>query len=230
MIEATLGKHETGPGAICSPAGRITRSLLGWGVVAGPFYVIVALGQALLRPGFDLLHDDVSLLSNGSLGYIQIANFLLTGAMVIACAVGVRRVLAGGRAGTWGPILLGIYGLGLIGAGIFAADPMSGFPPGAPAGHPATVSLHGILHIASAGIGFLGFAAACFVIGQRFARDDQSRLAWSSRLTGVVFLAGFGAIASGSNSAAVVLGFWMALLIAWAWLATVCVALYRRVS
>ena len=32
----------------------VTRSLLGWGVVAGPFYIIVGLVLAITRPGFDL--------------------------------------------------------------------------------------------------------------------------------------------------------------------------------
>jgi hypothetical protein len=31
----------------CTPAGRITRSLLGYGIIAGPLYVVVALAQAL---------------------------------------------------------------------------------------------------------------------------------------------------------------------------------------
>ena len=30
-----------------------TRSFLGWGVVAGPFYLLVAVIHALLKPGFD---------------------------------------------------------------------------------------------------------------------------------------------------------------------------------
>jgi hypothetical membrane protein len=116
--------EETG-GDNCSPAGRVTRSLLGYGVVAGPFYVIVALAQALLRPGFNLAHDDVSLLSNGSFGWVQIANFVLTGGMVIACSVGLARALAGGRGATWAPRMLALYGAGLVAAGIFVADPMN---------------------------------------------------------------------------------------------------------
>jgi len=228
MLNATLGQ----PGGLaraCDPAARVTRSLLGWGAVAGPFYVTVVLGQALLRPGFDLAHDDASLLSNGGLGWIQIANFLLTGAMVIACAVGVRRALGGGaKAGTWGPLLLGLFGLGMIGAGVFVADPMSGFPPGTPAGRPESISLHGTLHIVSAGIGFLGLAGACFVIGQRFAGERRPAWAWFSRLTGVLFLLGFAGLASGSASAIVVLAFWAVMLLAWGWLAAVAVNLYRR--
>ena len=200
MISETLDRAGAGVGAACSPGTRITRSLLGYGAAAGPFYVLAVLAQALVRPGFNLAHDDASLLSNGSLGWIQIANFLLTGLMVIACAVGVRRALAGGRAGTWGPILLSLYGLG------------------------------GILHIVSAAIGFFGFAAACFVIAQRFARDRRPAWAWASRLTGIVFLAGFAGLASGSDGAIVVLGFWVALLIAWGWLAALAIRLYRELA
>lgn len=211
----------------CSPRGRVTRSLLGYGVFAGPFYVGVALVQALfLRPGFDLAHDDVSLLSNGDLGWIQVANFVVTGAMVIAAAVGLHRALPGG----WAPRLLGLYGLGLIGAGIFAADPMNGFPAGAPAGHPTSITIHGILHLVCAGIGFIGLVAACFVMARGFARTGNRTWRWFSIATGAIFLIGFGAIASGSSSSAVVAGFWVALLLAWAWLAAVAVYLYRRTT
>jgi len=230
MISETFDRPGASGEAACSPGTRMTRSLLGYGAAAGPFYVLVVLGQALVRPGFNLIHDDASLLSNGSLGWIQVANFLLTGLMVLACAAGVRRALAGGRAGTWGPILLGLYGLGLIGAGIFVADPMGGFPPGTPAGRPTSTSLHAILHIVSAAIGFFGFAAACLVIAQRFARERRRTRAWGSRLTAILFLAGFAGIASGSDSAVVVLGFWVALLIAWGWLAALAITLYREVA
>jgi len=64
------------------------------------------------------------------------ANFLVTGLFVILCAAGVRRALADGPGATWGAGLLAAYGLGLVGAGIFVADPMNGFPAGTPAGRP----------------------------------------------------------------------------------------------
>ena len=218
------------PALPCDAASRVTRSLLGYGVLAGPLYVAVVLAQALLRPGFDLAHDDASLLANGTLGWIQRANFAVTGVMVIACAIGIRRALDGGRAATWAPRLLGLYGAGLIGAGLFAADPMNGFPHGTPAGRPAAVSLAGTLHVAAAGIGFLGLIAATFVLARRFAALGERGWAAGSALTGILFLVGFGGIASGSSSAAVVLGFWVALLIVWAWVAVVAVYLYRRVG
>lgn len=213
----------------CTPAGRVTRSLLGYGVVAGPLYVVVVLVQAMIRPGFDLVRHDASLLSNGSLGWVQIANFLVTGLMVAGCALGMRRALAGSRGGTWGPALLAVFGIGMIGAGIFVADPMNGFPAGAPSGRPEVITVHGMLHIASAGVGFLAFVGACFVFARRFAR--QGRQTWSrfSIVTGVVFLAAFAGLASGSGSPVVVIAFWVALLLAWSWLGALAVHLYRQV-
>lgn len=214
----------------CDPATRVTKSLLGYGVIAGPLYVATALAQGIFRPGFDLTRDDVSLLSNGSLGWVQIANFLITGAMVIACAIGIQRALKGGPGATWAPRLLALYGLGLIAAGIFVADPMNGFPPGTPAGRPASISVHGILHIASAGVAFLCLIAACFVLARRFASQAQRQWAIVSRATGILFLLAFVGVASGSSSPVVVLGFWLALLVVWTWLAAVAIHLYHTVS
>jgi hypothetical protein len=37
----------------------VTRSLLGHGVPAIPFSVVVGLVQALIRTGFDLAHDNL---------------------------------------------------------------------------------------------------------------------------------------------------------------------------
>ena len=62
----------------------VTKSLLGWGVVAGPFYVVVGLAQALLVPGFDLSRHALSLLLLGPLGWIQWLNLVLSGLMVLA--------------------------------------------------------------------------------------------------------------------------------------------------
>jgi Protein of unknown function (DUF998) len=228
MSDTALSRQKTA-GEVCSPAGRVTRSLLGYGVAAGPFYVSVALAQALLRPGFNLAHDDVSLLSNGSFGWVQIANFMLTGSMVIACSVGLARALGSGPGATWAPRLIALYGAGLIAAGIFVADPMNGFPAGAPAGRPDTITVHGILHIVAAGIGFLGLIGGCMVMARRFAAEKRGRWAAFSIVTGIAFVVAFGGVASGSSSSAVVLGFWAALILAWAWLAAVSVHLYRRI-
>ena len=230
MSESVLTHGAPARSRECTPAERVTKSLLGYGVICGPFYVVVALIQALLRPGFNISRDDVSLLSNGSFGWVQIANFVVTGLMVVCCAVGAWRALGSGRGATWGPLLLGVFGLGLIAAGVFVADPMNGFPAGAPAGRPTSVSVHGMLHIVSAGIGFAALIASCFVFASRLARDGKGNLALLSRVTGVAFLAGFVGVASGSSSTLVVAAFWIALLVVWGWLASLAVHLYRQVA
>ena len=217
-------------GSTCDRTTRVTRSLLGYGVLAGPTCVVIALAQAVIRPGFDLTRDDVSLLANGSLGWIQAANFLVTGVMVIAFAVGLGRALGAGRIGRWAARLLGGYGAGLVGAGIFVADPMHGFPPGAPAGMPAALSPHGLLHVAFAGFGFLCFVGAGLLLARRFATEHRHGWAVASVVTGIVFLAGFAGVASGSGSQAVVLAFWAGLLLAWGYLAALAVQTYRDVS
>jgi hypothetical protein len=200
---------------------EMKKSLLVWGVVAGPCYVAVSLAQALTREGFDLTKHAWSLLSNGELGWIQVANFVLTGLMVVAAAAGLRRALTPGRGQTWAPLLIGAYGVSLVGAGIFRADPAQGFPAGTPA-DAAEVSWHGMLHFMVGGIGFLCLISACLVLGSRFARDGRPGLAWFSRITGIAFLAGFAGIASGSHGP-VTLAFVAAVLLVWSWLTTVCV-------
>lgn len=198
-----------------------TRALLAGGVLAGPIYVVAALIQGVTRQGFDLLRYDVSLLANGDLGWIQIANFLLTGALVVACAVGVRRVLPSGRRTTWGTTLLALYGIGLICAGVFVADPVAGFPPGTAQG---SISWHGTLHLLSAAVAFFSLAAACFVL----ARLDGSGWARYSRLTGVLFLLCFLGGVGASAYPAGVLALWAAVLLGWAWIFVLAVRLGRR--
>lgn len=208
-------------------ARRVTRALLVAGAAAGPFYVVVALAQALLRPGFDLARDDVSLLSNGSLGWIQIANFLITGALVISGAVGVRRALSSGPGRTWIPLLISVYGVGLIGAGFFVADPAAGFPPGTPAAS-GSISWHGLLHLVSAAVGFLSLITACGVFARRWFRLRDRGRAIFSALAGVLFFFGFAGIAVGSGHSWAVIGFWIGLLVVWTWLSLTMIWLLLR--
>ena len=210
----------------CTPAQRVTKSLLGYGVLAGAVFEASVLVQGLTRHGFRIAHDDASLLSNGPLGWIQVTTFLVAGAMTIVAAAGMRRAMAS----RWAPRLIAIYGAGLIGAGIFSADPADGFGPGAPLGKAAHVSWHGAGHLIAASIGFAALIAACFVVARYYARQGRRGMAGYSRVTGVLFGAAFAGVATGSSSSAIVLPFYAAVLAAFAWLAIVSVDLYRRVA
>jgi hypothetical protein len=202
---------------------RLTKALLACGVIAGPLYIVVGILQILIRPGFDPTRNDLSQMSLGDLGWIQITNFIVTGLLVIASAIGMRRVLRGSRGGTWGPLLLSIYGLGLIGAGFFTADPGNGFPPGTPT-DVHIISWHGIVHTISGGLGFLGLIAACLVFAGRFVGRRQWGWAAYSVFTGVFFLAAFVGIATGFQQGGAILviltlAFTAAVVIAWTWIA-----------
>ncbi|MEV6864352.1 DUF998 domain-containing protein [Streptosporangium subroseum] len=215
--------------ATCDPRTNVTRSLLGYGVIAGPVYIAVSLAQALTRDGFDLARHQWSLLANGDLGWIQIANFMVTALATVACAVGLHRALTPGRGATWALRLVGVYGVSLIGAGIFRADPALGFPVGTPEGAGA-ISWHGMLHFACGAVGFLCLIAACFVIGRRFAAEGRTEWALSSRVTGVLFLAAFAAVAIGAGAVWANLTFVTGIVIVWAWLSGLSLHLYRRAT
>ena len=75
--------------------------------------------------------------------------------------------------GTWGPLFIGVYGIGMIAAGIFSTDPSFGFPPGAPEGMPASMSWHAILHSVAFFLAFTALTVACFVFVRRFASLGQ---------------------------------------------------------
>ncbi len=214
----------------CTPEQRVTRALLGYGIVAGPFYVAVSLTQAALREGFDLTRHPWSLLANGPAGWIQIANLILTGLMVTAAAVGYSRALRGGIGRRWVPILLATYGISLIGAGVFRADPMDGFPVGTPAGPPVFPTLSALLHLVFGGVGFLAMIIATFVLARRFRHEGRHRRAVASIVTGVAFLAAFVGIASGSGSPAVNLAFTAAVLLIWGWLSSTSRYFYRKLA
>lgn len=217
--------QESGNGGF-DRAAAVTRSLLGYGVVAGAFYLVVGMVLALTRDGFDLLRHPLSLLMLGEHGWMQRSNLILTGVMVLVAAYGFVRAMRGAaRAARTGAFLM-VYGACLIVSGIFAPDPMAGFPPGTASGE---ASLSGVLHFAFGLAAFISLAASAFALGGWHARRGESRRAMYSRLGGAVVLLGFFAGAALPTPAAVVLSLWTAVVAGWIWLAAASIDLYRTV-
>src|SRR5262245_40458414 len=127
--------------------------LLRWGVVAGPFYLAVGLGQALTREGFDFARHPLSVLANGPGGWNQTANFVITRALGSAAAVGFQRVL--GTTSRTAGFFLGAFGASMLVASVFRADPMDGFPVGTPPGPPTSISAVGMVHFIAGALGFV---------------------------------------------------------------------------
>lgn len=200
------------------------RTLLACGIVAGPFYLALGLAQALLREGFDLGRHSLSALANGPGGWIQTANFVVSGALVLAAAIGVGRALRPhSRLAGW---ILSLFGVGMLVASVFRADPVDGFPPGTPDGFPSTLSTSGVVHFAAGATGFLALAAAAIAVGIAFLRRREKGLAMLSFVAGVCIVAGFFAPMF-LPSAGPVAGIWFSVVIGWAWLALICAHLRR---
>jgi Protein of unknown function (DUF998) len=166
-----------------------TRDLLTCGVIAGPLFVVVFLLEGATLAKYDALRHPVSSLALGDLGWIQVANFIVSGLLTLAFAAGARRALQPSGGSTWGPLLVAACGAGFFGAGIFATDPLGGYPPGTP--ERLQYSLPGALHQLFSTFYFVGLPAACFVFARSFAEWGERGWAIGSATAGVVFVVAF---------------------------------------
>ncbi|MBU2662088.1 DUF998 domain-containing protein [Actinoplanes bogorensis] len=162
---------------------RIGRgALLTAGMWAGPFFVVSVVAQMLTRDGFDLRRQPISQLAIGELGWIQSATFVLTGLAVVALAAGLeRRTLT---------VFVGLFGAGLVVAGLFKPDAMSEGPDAMSEGA-ATMSEGAAtmsVHAAAAVLAFTALAVACVVHTIRSIRRRDRVAAVLSGIVAVVLL------------------------------------------
>jgi hypothetical membrane protein len=204
------------------------------GLVVGPIFVVTFLVEGMMRDGYEPLRHPVSSLALGPGGWVQVVNFVIAGLLTLAFAVGLRRSLRPGPGSVMAPLLVGIWGVGLLGAGAFVTDPVSGYPIGTPA-QPVTASWHGTLHdLAFSLPGFVCFAVAMFVVSYAMFRRRSPVFAVYSGLTGVGFIVFFVLATAGfSQDAGLVstAGLWQRLTvgIGWLWLALLA-ARQRRID
>lgn len=92
-----------------------TKRLLTCGAIASPLFVVTFLIEGATRADYNPLQHPVSSLALGDFGWIQITNFIVTGLLLLAFAIGLRRAL---QPAFWRPLLIGVVGISLIGAGM----------------------------------------------------------------------------------------------------------------
>jgi hypothetical protein len=150
--------------------------------------VDVILGAT--RADYDLQRHPTSLLSLGVLGWTQQLNYGVTGLLLVASAIGLRAALRGWGGSRSAPVLIGLFGITVVAAGIFVTDPGFGYPPGTPA--PAEPTTSGALNSLFDLLAFVvSLPGACFILGRRFVRWGLSGWGWYSIATGFGILAGF---------------------------------------
>ncbi|GII62813.1 hypothetical protein Skr01_28980 [Sphaerisporangium krabiense] len=167
---------------------RSSGRLLLAGALAGPVFFASALAQALTREGFDITRHPISLLSTGDLGWVQITTFVLAGVGGLALAAGVRLTVTEGIGRRALPILVTIFGAGMIAAGLLPMDPENGFPAGTPDGPVAEMSWHGVAHSAAAAVSFTALAVAAIVLAVRCARRRAVPAAIGNGVAALVLL------------------------------------------
>jgi len=188
-------------------SSRQEFALLACGIVAGPLFFAITSIAGALRPGYDPLRHPVSSLEFGPQGWVQAVNFLLTGTLVVFLGWGIRSTVRRLGGGSAVPILLIIVGIGLLGAGMFDPDPLSGYPPGTPPTAPDP-SLHRVLHDLFSTPVFTLLPAAGIVLARRFGRSGQTSWAIYSALSAAMMVIFFvlASIAFAQGTALVPLG------------------------
>src|SRR5256885_15422570 len=135
------------------------KRLLYAGIVGPLLFIAVSLLEGATRPGYNPWRMYVSQLATGPGGWVQVVNFLVCGTLVIVFAIGMRMEIAGTRGSIGTPVLLGLFGVTMLVAGIFTTDPGLGYPVGAPEVHPD----HGLILGVPGPAVFPPPPAACFI-------------------------------------------------------------------
>src|SRR5919202_6384377 len=114
---------------------RALPILVSAGIVAPPMFTGGVILAGRLRPGYDPLQHGISELALGPSGWLQTANFLVTGLLLVAFALGIFIALEETLAVRAAVILLFLGGVGLVVLGLFPRDLPGGLP-----------TLHGTIH------------------------------------------------------------------------------------
>jgi len=192
------------------------RILLLAGVAAGLLFFIVPTIEVFRRPGFNIQRHAISVLSLGEGGWIMKSVFIICGVLTLVCAVGIYMELARGRGGFVAPLLIGVYGAGLLLAGFFDAPAGMGFPPGTPEDQAPVMTTSAILHSVGFMVANSALIVSCFVFALHFLHEKQILWAAVSLAAGLALpaLVGLGIttiIAPG-------IAFYCAAMLGWLWL------------
>jgi hypothetical membrane protein len=213
----------------------ITRILIACGAIGPILFIVMFMIESAIRPDYSAWHNFVSDLSLSNQGWMQIASFLICGICVFCFAFGLRQVFQSGKGSLWGPILLGLFGLSLIIAGLFVTDPSLGYYPAGTSS--STNTFHGMIHGMNAPLAFGSLTIAIFVLAYRFASDPAWR-GWAlyTLISGILLIGFFIACLVVAildqkgilPNAPVGLLERLAIIIGWAWIAVLALGLLRQ--
>lgn len=97
----------------------LARKLAMAGIFGPILFTLLVILQSLLQSDYSDVKLPISALAAWPLGWIQIVNFGIFGLLMIAFAVGLHLGVERDRAGSLGPLLLVLSGIGILLAGLF---------------------------------------------------------------------------------------------------------------
>lgn len=165
-----------------------TRLLLAAGAVGAVAFVLVWAIEGATRAGYRASQLPISALSLGDRGWVQVVDFLIGAAGLLAFAAGIHRALAGRPGAVWAVVLLVVCALGLVASGAFPMDP----PVGDPAAEPVTTATTrtGALHAVAGLAVFATLPSAAVLLAVSLWTDATYRgLAVCSLAAGVAMVA-----------------------------------------
>ena len=167
------------------PSARSTTRVLLWcGVWAGPAFGLVSTIDGALRAGYNPRRHPISCLALGPRGWVQTANFAVTGILTVAGAAGLSTAPDPRTRSRTVPSLIAVAGVGLMASGMFPTDPVNGYPPGTPDhGTPATAT--SVKHNLAAVPILVGLPAAALLSAQASRRGQARGWAAFSAATAV---------------------------------------------
>jgi hypothetical membrane protein len=184
------------------------RGRLACGVAGGLLFPVVFLSNDHVKAGYDPVRDSVSEAAIGPGGWVQIANFVITGGLMVVFSTGLRVVVS-----RWTGRLVAVFGISLVLAGVFVSDSR---PDGTRTGHG---NMHEIVSL----VVFSALAAASFTAARwrparwRPARWQPTRWwRWYCRATGVAVPVLF--LAAGAVSAGGGVLQRLTIIVGWTWL------------
>ncbi len=152
------------------------------GMIGAVLFVSVFTVSGWLYPDYSPTRMFVSELSLGPYGWVQILNFVLTGALLLVFGLGLAAHFGIGAAFRAGPALIKGIGVCLMASGPFTTDPSAMFQQ---------ASIHGVVHGIFGALVFMFAPISCFVFYRRFRRDTDWRpLAAWTLASGVVLTVG----------------------------------------
>ena len=169
------------------------------GVVAAPLFVATFSAIGAFESDYDWRRDAVSLLALGRRGWLQRANFIVTGSLYATSALALCPFPQQGKQPRAVPWLVAAVGIGLIGSGVFNTDPVGEYRPNAPSDRaedasgrlPSGSTLEGRLHNLFAIPIFVGIPIAGLVSAIAATRDKNYRWALYSTSSSISMIANF---------------------------------------